>query len=104
MNRLEGGSLLYIMWDMHNTHTHTHTHTCSIGIVRPLQQFLAGDLEQVKVSKKAYYKAQSEAHQITEKFGQVLVSVCLCMCVCANGCLCVCNDCLLGPAVIWYNE
>ena len=60
-----------------HTHTHTHTHTHSIGIVRPLQQFLAEDLEQVKMSKKAYYKALSEAHQITEKFGQVNGAECV---------------------------
>ena len=39
--------------------------------MRPLHQFLSQDLEEVKASKKAYYKAHSEALQVTDKFGQV---------------------------------
>lgn len=36
-----------------------------------MKEFLTKDMEQMRVSRKAYYKAHSDAQQITEKFGQV---------------------------------
>ena len=52
-------------------HTPSSPLSLSIGIVRPLKQFLSEDLEQLKARKKVYYKILHETHQITDKFGQV---------------------------------
>ncbi|XP_064395493.1 arf-GAP with coiled-coil, ANK repeat and PH domain-containing protein 2-like [Halichondria panicea] len=42
----------------------------NIGIVKPLQHFLSQELEGLKVCRKNYKKAHSEALQATDRFGQ----------------------------------